>query len=128
MYLLFDLSEKSKLRVCTFDAAKAEWHEKEGLNRDLLSFVDEVLQKVGEKAVAVEGIATVVGEGSFTSTRIGTTVANGFAFVHKIPVLAVTFEESKKPQALVPLFSGQTRGNYVSATYSGEPNIGKKKE
>lgn len=128
MYLLFDLSEKTQLRICVFDEEKAEWHEKEGLNRDLLSFVDDVLQKEGKKPEAVQGIATVLGVGSFTSTRIGTTVANGFALIHKIPLVAATMEDVLDPQRLSSRFTEATPGQYLSATYSGEANIGRKKD
>ena len=69
----------------------------------------------------------VVGAGSFTSTRIACVVANTFAYVKQIPLLAISVEQVDEVQELVPELLKQKKGNYISATYSGEPNIGGKK-
>ena len=68
----------------------------------------------------------VVGSGGFTSTRIACVVANTFAYVLQIPLLAIKREDADKAQSLIPKLLKQKPGHYLSATYSGEPNIGKK--
>jgi tRNA A37 threonylcarbamoyladenosine modification protein TsaB len=68
----------------------------------------------------------VVGAGSFTSTRVACVVANTFAFVLQIPLLAISLKQAQNPQKLIPKLLKQKKGNYLSATYSGEPNIGRK--
>lgn len=69
----------------------------------------------------------VVGAGGFTSTRVACVVANTFAYVLKIPLLAITAAEASDPQKLIPKLLKQKSGNYISAAYSGEANIGRKK-
>ena len=70
---------------------------------------------------------TVVGTGSFSSTRIATTLANSFAYNYQIPLLAIDKDQALSVQKLIPTLLEQTEGQYVSATYSGEPNINKPK-
>ena len=92
-------------------------------NRELLSTIDAYLiaQNVTNKDVS--GIMVVVGEGSFTSSRLATTVANTFAYVEQIPVLAISMEQSGDPQILISSLLKQPAGQYISATYSAPPTI-----
>ena len=65
----------------------------------------------------------MVGVGSFTSTRIACVVANTFAYAMQIPLLAIKENEIENVQKLIPKLLKQPKGQYISATYSGEPNI-----
>lgn len=127
MYALFDLSNKDIVHLALFDEQQIIHKEIEGRNRDLLVFVDTFLQEQHMTKEGVEGIMAVVGAGSFTSTRLATTIANTFAYVQKIPVLTITADQIDDVQMLIPTLLKQPRGQYVSATYSAEANIGKKK-
>ncbi len=122
-YLLIDTSERDTIRLSFFDEATKQDVQREASNRDLLKVIDDFLtvNKVSKDTVA--GIMTVVGEGGFTSTRLATTVANTFAYVQKIPVLAISKEQVSDPQALISALSKQPIGQYISATYSAPPNI-----
>ncbi len=127
MYALFDLSKKDTIHLALFDEQRVTHKEIEGRNRELLVFFDAFLQEQNITKEDVQGIMTVVGVGSFTSTRLATTVANTFAYVHQIPLLTITADQIDQVQALIPKLLKQPRGQYVSATYSAEANIGGKK-
>ena len=98
--------------------------EMEVSNRALLQAIDTCLTNHSYKKEDVNGMLVVVGEGSFTSTRLATTVANTFAYVLQIPVLAVSKEQAQNPQAMISFLADQPKGQYISATYSAPPHIG----
>lgn len=123
-YLLFDLSEHDRIRLALFDETHVAEHCVDARNRDLLIVVDECLTKNKISAGDVGGIMAVVGAGGFTSTRIATTVGNVFAFVHGIPILALSSEDAAHPQRMIPALLAQLAGHYICASYSGEANIG----
>ena len=127
MYLLLDLSQRDTIHLALFDEQLIEHKKYSGMNRELLSSVDDFLSLQNIKKEDLEGIMVVVGAGSFTSTRIACVVANTFAYVLQIPLLAIGENKINDVQDLIPELLKQTKGQYISATYSGEPNIGKKK-
>ncbi|MBT3539455.1 hypothetical protein HOF40_01410 [Candidatus Parcubacteria bacterium] len=127
MYLLIDISELDQIHLALFDSEKRTDKTFEGRNRELLFSVDQILKEQKNSKKDIEGITVVVGAGSFTSTRIACVVANTFAYVSQIPLLAISVEQVEKVQDLIPELLKQPKGQYISATYSGEPNIGKKK-
>ncbi len=123
MYLLINLSEKDIAHLALFDEKKYSEKKYHGQNRELLECIDDILQKQ-----KLNGIMCVVGAGGFTSTRIAAVVANTLAYTLQIPVLAINNEQSNSIQKLIPKLLKQPVGQYISPTYSGEPNIGKKKK
>ncbi|MBI4992797.1 MAG: hypothetical protein HZC26_01495 [Candidatus Magasanikbacteria bacterium] len=128
MYLLFDLSTKDLIHLAIFDARSIEHKNYSGKNRELLDCIHN-LSKITNYKLKIKnlsGIMVVVGAGGFTSTRVACVVANTFAYVLKIPLLAITAAEAPDPQKLIPKLLKQKPGNYISATYSGEANIGRK--
>lgn len=126
MYLLLDLSEKTTLHLALFDESAIVHSQTEGINRELLSCIDAFLKEQHLNTKDVQGIMVVVGSGGFTSTRIATTVANGFAYALQVPLLAITQDQVDEIQQLIPQLLKQPRGQYISATYNGEPNITQK--
>lgn len=127
MYLLFDLSVKDRIRITVFDETMVHEHDVEGVNRDLLVVLDTILKKEGCTPTEVKGCMVVVGAGGFTSTRLAVTVANAFGYALGIPLLALTKDEAAHPEQYIGLLLQQPKGQYISATYSGEANIGNKK-
>ena len=127
MYLLIDMSELDQIHLALFDSDKRTDKIFEGRNRELLFSLDQFLGEQGSGKEHIEGIMVVVGAGSFTSTRIACVVANTFAYVQHISLLAIGVEQIDTVQDLIPKLLNQPKGQYISATYSGEPNIGKKK-
>ncbi len=122
---MVDTSERDVIVLSLFDEMTRQKVVNNVSNRDLLKCIDEFLITQKLKKEDVSGIMVVVGEGSFTSTRLATTVANTFAYVQNVPLLAISKEQAADPQALISELLKQPRGQYISATYSGVPNIGK---
>jgi len=127
-YLLIDMSEKSDIHLVLFDEEKKVEKNFEGQNRELLLCIDNFFIENNVVKENIKGIMVVVGVGTFTSTRIACVVANTFAFVLQIPLLAIGTDDIVKVQDLIPSLLKQPKGQYISATYSGEPNIGKPKK
>lgn len=127
MYLLIDIAKKDLIRLSFFNKEKKIDFEEEGRNRELLNLIDIFLCQEKINKDGIEGIMVVVGEGGFTSTRLAVTVANTFGYVLNIPLLAISVEQAKDPQSLILELLEQPKGQYISAEYSGEPNIGKVK-
>jgi len=134
MYLLIDISVQDKIHLAIFDKTKIEHKYYSGRNRKLLVCIDKLFNSVpslrrrgAQRAGWLKGIIVVVGTGSFTSTRVACVVANTFAYTLQIPLLAIKQEEITKVQELIPKLLKQKPGHYLSATYSGEPNLGKSK-
>ncbi len=127
MYLLIDMSQFDQIHLAIFDIEKRVDKTFEGRNRELLGCIDLfVKSQLSKVNCQIEGIMVVVGAGSFTSTRIAVVVANTFAYVRQIPLLAISVGDVEKVQAFIPELLKQPAGQYISATYSGEPNIGGK--
>lgn len=125
MFLLINTSEKELISLTLFKGNFVEQKSYPAPNRDLLLSIDSFLEASNLSVHDVEGVAVLVGVGAFTSTRIATTVANTWAYSQKIPVVAVSLEEAIDLAVLEQKLSQTEPGIFISATYSGEPNIGK---
>lgn len=124
MYLLIDLSEKDTIHLALFNEDTIEHKKSSGRNRELLVCIDDFIREQTLDKKEVAGIMVVVGAGGFTSTRVGAVVANAFVYAEQIPVLAIQQDQIDSIQELIPALLKQPKGQYISATYSGEPNIG----
>ncbi len=127
MYLLINTSVKDFISLTLFKGNFVEQKNYPAANRDLLLSINSFLTENTLSVQDVEGVAVLVGVGAFTSTRIATTVANTWAYSQKIPVIAVSLEVVDDLVALEEKLSQTTPNVLISATYSGEPNIGKGK-
>jgi len=124
MYLLIDLSIKDKIHLSLFDESDVNNFEHDGRNRELLSSIDAFFKSLKFDKKDLRGIMVVIGTGSFTNTRISVVVANSFAFLLGIPLLAIGVDQASVIQKLIPNLLAQPKGQYISATYSAPPNIG----
>jgi len=120
------MSERDVIHLALFDKKVIEHKKYSSQNRELLGCIDKLVKNKKYKIESIQGIMVVVGVGGFTSTRIACVVANSFAYILQIPVLAVKLDEVDNIQELIPELLKQKPGNFISATYSGEPNLGKK--
>ena len=127
MFLLIDPSLKDTIHLALFDELVFKEANIPGANREMLAAIDDffTLEKFDKKNL--KGITVVVGVGNFTSTRLATTIANTFGYVLRIPLLAITSDKISECQKYIPDIIAQPIGQYISATYSAEANIGKKK-
>lgn len=64
-------------------------HSACGHNEVLMPLLDRLLKESGVKASSLAGIGVDVGPGMFTSLRVGTSTAKGFAIAHRIPVVGI---------------------------------------
>lgn len=125
MYLLIDLSQNDIIHLQLFSKDNLIDFNEEGRNRELLELIHNFLGDNNLETKDLNGVMTVVGEGSFTNTRIPAVIANVFGYVLKIPIMLITKEQIVKVQELIPKLDKIPVGRYVSAKYSAEPNIGK---
>ena len=61
--------------------------------RDILKFLEDSLENIGKDYKDLEGIGFFAGPGSFTSLRIGASVANTLADGLNIPIVAIKKED-----------------------------------
>lgn len=66
----------------------------------ILGFVDEVLREQQISLADIDALVVGHGPGSFTGVRIGVSVAQGLAFSHTIPVIAVSTLAALAQQAI----------------------------
>lgn len=122
MYLLLDNSDP--LAVSFYFKKQDNWQEYKSvreLNEPLLVTVDQFFKskKINKKKLL--GLGVIVGKGSFTTTRAAVTVVNTLAYAWGIKAVAVKECDQK---LLEKVFKETPKGQFVSALYSGEPNIG----
>jgi hypothetical protein len=87
--------------------------------------VDTALKDWGVGVDDIESVLVVTGPGSFTASRVSTTVANAIAFVKQVPVYGVENPEKLSVADLVGQFDPETVGQIgvVDATYDRPPTI-----
>ncbi|PIR03358.1 MAG: hypothetical protein COV60_00725 [Candidatus Magasanikbacteria bacterium CG11_big_fil_rev_8_21_14_0_20_43_7] len=122
-FLLINTSAFDVISLSLFDETTRDDMRIVAHNRELLQSIDTFFTEHGIANTEIGGVMVVVGEGTFTSTRLAVTVANTFAYVQKIPLLPISKEQTNDPQALLPLLLEQPVGRYISATYSAPPSI-----
>ena len=122
MFILIDNSNRKEIFFYYYLDDK--WQEKSFNvkdNKPLLCYFDKLLKILKKKKTDLLGLAVLIGKGSFTSTRIATTLVNTFGYAFDIPVIGVRELELVE---LKEKIMNTKVGQYVSAKYSGEPNIG----
>jgi tRNA A37 threonylcarbamoyladenosine modification protein TsaB len=123
-YLYINMSQKDQIHLVLFNKEKEKKEcLKTGRNKMLLLVINTFLIQEGLDKNSIQGIVVVVGTGGFTSTRIATTVANGFSYAKHTAVVTTTLEEGYDEDRFINALDNVPKGQYVSATYSGEPNI-----
>lgn len=79
--------------VALFDgvqvAAETVWVNQGNHTVQLAPVIDNTLQRCGVKISSLYGLAIALGPGSFTSLRIGLSLAKGLAFARGLPLIGV---------------------------------------
>lgn len=70
-----------------------EWPAGRALAKDLLRHIDRLIHEHGYDWQRLQGIGVFEGPGSFTSLRIGLTVANAVAYAEQISIVGVTDDD-----------------------------------
>ncbi len=124
MYTFFVPGNTNTITIRWYD--NGAWGEQlvEGRSKAILNTLNAVLAARGKTLAQVSGVGVVLGQGSFTATRMVTTLANTLAFAARTPIRALAREEDM-PLDPVAFFAKPAAAEYISATYSGEAHIGK---
>ncbi len=126
MYLVIDPSSPEVVRFSLFDIGLRTAKEYTTDHTGFLGALENFFEKRQVVKEQVTGVAVVVGVGTFTRTRLAVTLANIWSFAYHIPVRAITFLESADAEVVMRKFDEPVDSTYITATYSAEPNIGKK--
>ncbi len=126
MYLVIDPSSPEVVRFSLFDIGLRTAKEYTPDHTGVLGALENFFEKRQVVKEQVTGVAVVVGVGTFTRTRLAVTLANIWSFAYHIPVRAITFLESADAEVVMRKFDEPVDSTYITATYSAEPNIGKK--
>ena len=73
--------------------SELHWESGRELARDILKNIRELLQSSQLNPEELEGILCFSGPGSFTSLRIGITVANTLAYAQNVPIVSTTGDD-----------------------------------
>ncbi|MBI2473029.1 hypothetical protein HYV70_00530 [Candidatus Uhrbacteria bacterium] len=93
---------------------------------DYLLLLNDTLGEWGMKdhEQEFEGVIVVTGPGSFTASRVSTTIANGFAFTRSIPVIGLSNPQRLDLASLLSVNRSTNLGaDFVLPTYNRPPNI-----
>lgn len=103
--------------------AGEEWQSGRQLADDLLSHIETLLSNQKAAIKDVTGLVVFAGPGSFTSLRIGLTVANTIAYANNCPIVSSTGKDWIK-DGFIKLKVAKP-GSFVMPEYGAEPNITK---
>jgi len=96
-------------------------------NTLVLNSIDKILKKNSVEIKDVSKICIVVGEGAYTGTRIGVSIANTFAFALGIKLIGITNKEIGEQSFSDFLLNMDIKNNNgveeVFPIYSGPPII-----
>lgn len=98
-----------------------EWEAGRRLAKELLTYLQEALEKSATSIDEVSGIVAYQGPGSFTGLRIGLTVVNTLASAKHIPIVGETGEQWRQ-HGLERLSHGEN-DELVMPEYGGDPHI-----
>ena len=103
------------------DGIHYEWDAGRDLARGLLKFLSDCLQKQDADWADITGVGFFEGPGSFTSLRIGATVANTLADSEGIPVVGARGDDWRE-QAQKKLSNGENQ-KIVLPFYGAQANV-----
>lgn len=122
-YLFIDTSVRDTVSLSLYRAKTKNDINVKGSIQEFLEIIDKFIIDQGLSKSDIRGIVVVVGEGSFTSTRLAMVIANTFGYTQNIPLLAILRERVKNLDECILDLLRQPLGQYISATYSAIPSI-----
>jgi tRNA threonylcarbamoyladenosine biosynthesis protein TsaB len=118
-------TDGSSTYIAVFDdktlLSELHWESNRELARDLLGKITEVCSEANLEINSLDGIICFSGPGSFTSLRIGITVANTLAYAQSIPIVSSSGEHWAQ-DGIKDLHDGKN-GGVVIPQYGSEPHI-----
>lgn len=125
MYLCIDSTERNNHHLILFE--KGDKKETYADHPFLLVAIENFLESVGVSKKEIQGIAVVVGKGTFSSIRMATTLANAWHYSLHIPIISIPSEGLDHLDSCAEELQSQKDSGYILPTYSGPPNIGSSK-
>ena len=123
MYLCIDSQERNNHHLILFEKGKKK--EVYGNHPFLLVSIENFLQSEGVPKKDIQGIAVVIGKGTFSSVRMAVTLANAWHYSLHIPIISISPQELSELDGCVDQLQAQKESGYILPHYSGPPNIGK---
>jgi tRNA A37 threonylcarbamoyladenosine modification protein TsaB len=123
MYLCIDSSDILKIVFIATLGGRLVRETYQGRSQDISSTLSVFISSVGAVPADIRGIAVVVGEGSFTGTRLASIIANTFAYVYGVRVVGISSSEVDRYVELI--INSNSEEVYMSPIYSAKPNIRK---
>jgi len=120
MYLCIDSTQRNShhLVLLSENIRKEQIFE----SPSLLEAVDNFLFSENIAKEKLQGIAVVVGSGTFSSVRGAVTLANAWHYALGIPVVAITQEELLNTELCFQKLTSASN-DFILPTYSAPPNI-----
>ena len=137
MYLFINNLSYNKIFLAVFknkslkDLVWLNLLKKSNKSENILIGINKLFLKANINIKNINGIIVVNGPGSFTSIRIGLSVANTIAWLLDIPVTGVKLTQGKDNQELInkgiKLLLKTKKSQIIKPFYGKEPNITVKK-
>lgn len=124
MYLLIAPNAQKSTLLQLFSKAGTTTRLVEGRSKLFLKAIDDLLKQYQAEVTDLKGIAVVLEVGSFTATRVATTIANMLSYTHGIPLVGISQHDAKNSTPEKWFLHAQA-GQLISARYSAQANIGK---
>ena len=124
MYLLIAPNAQKSTLLQLFSKAGTATRLVEGRSKLFLKAIDDLLKLHQAEIKDLKGIAVVLEVGSFTATRVATTVVNTLSYTHGIPLVGIR-EHDANNNTPEQWFLHAHPGQLISARYSAQANIGK---
>lgn len=100
------------------------WHSNRNESERVLPSLDRLLKEAKKSWDDVEGVFVVRGPGSYTSLRVGITIANTIAWVRKIPMWGAELVGKPFGQTVSSLdFTQLKKSEQVEPLYAAPPKI-----
>lgn len=122
MWLIIDTSDTGSLRL--YYSFGAQWECSTQTIADVLYIlpaIEKLCSEHGTSASALRGVGVIEGVGTFTGTRVATTIANTLHFAHLIPLVACDTAPIDPPEQL---FAEHGSEHYILPRYSSGVSIG----
>ncbi len=84
------------------------WHSNRNESERVLPGLNRLLKEAGRSWENVDGVFVIKGPGSYTSLRVGITIANTIAWVRKIPLWTTDLSAIEGTESNPPKTFGQT--------------------
>ena len=102
---------------------KQQWQAGRELSKQILAKINTI---IAGNFVQIQAVVVYEGPGSFTSLRIGISVANALAYAKEIPIASTTGRNWLADG--IKKLNTQKSGKYIVPRYGAEPNITKPKK